>query len=70
MPNRATRVGREEPLLDLRSFARPGPAGRVRFSPAQLEQIVRTVFRAREVVRRATIFDRTVFKIGDGPGQL
>jgi hypothetical protein len=50
MPNRATRVGREEPLLDLRSFARPGPAGRVRFSLAQLEQIVRTVSRAPEVV--------------------
>jgi len=50
MPNRATKVGREEPLLDLRSFARPGPAGRIRFSPAQLEQIVRTVSRAREVV--------------------
>jgi hypothetical protein len=50
MPNRATRVGREEPLLDLRSFARPGPAGRVRISPAQLEQIVRTVSRTPEVV--------------------
>ncbi len=50
MPNRATRVGREEPLLDLRSFARPGPAGRVRFSPAQLEQIVRTASRTPEVV--------------------
>lgn len=50
MPNRVTRVGREAPLLDLRSFARPGPAGRARFSPAQLEQIVRTVSRTREVV--------------------
>lgn len=50
MPNRVTRVGREEPLLDLRSFARPGPAGRVRFSSAQLEQIVRTASRTPEVV--------------------
>lgn len=50
MRNRATRVGREESLLDLRIFARPGPAGRVRFSPAQLEQIVRTASRTPEVV--------------------
>jgi hypothetical protein len=50
MPSRATRVGREEPLFDLRSFTRPGPAGRIRFSPAQLEQIVRTVSRTPEVV--------------------
>ena len=54
MPIRATRVGGEAPLLDLRSFARPGLAGRVRFSPAQLEQIVRTVSRAREVVVKVT----------------
>ena len=50
MLNRAIRGGREEPLLDFRSFARPGPAGRVRFSPAQLQQIVRTVTRTPEVV--------------------
>ena len=50
MPNRATKGGREEPLLDLRSFARTGPAGRVRLSPAQLEQIVRTGSRTPEVV--------------------
>jgi hypothetical protein len=54
MPGRATRAGREEPLLDLRSFARPGPGGRVRFSPGQLEQIVRTVSGAREVVVKVT----------------
>jgi hypothetical protein len=54
MPIRATRVGRGEPLLDLRSFARPGPGGRVRVSPVQLEQIVRTVSRAREVVVKVT----------------
>jgi hypothetical protein len=50
MPSSAIRVDRERPLLDLRSFARPGPAGRVRFSPAELEQIARTVSRASEVI--------------------
>jgi len=50
MPTKATRGGREEPLLDLRSFARPGPAGWVRFSRAQLEQVVRTVSRTPEVI--------------------
>lgn len=50
MPSRVIRVGREEPLLDFRTFARPGPAGRVRFSPAQLEQIARTVSRTPEAV--------------------
>lgn len=50
MPIRITRLDREKPLLDLRTFARPGPPARVRFSPAQLEQIVRTVSRTPEVV--------------------
>ncbi len=50
MPSGAIKIDRERPLLDLRSFARPGPAGRVRFSPAQLEQIARTLSRASEVV--------------------
>jgi type IV secretory pathway VirD2 relaxase len=50
MPSSAIRVDRERPLLDLRSFARPGPGGRVHFSPAQLEQIARTVSRTSEVV--------------------
>ncbi len=54
MPGRVTRAGREEPLLDLRSFARLGPGGRVRFSPGQVEQIARTVSRAREVVVKVT----------------
>ena len=54
MPGRATRAGRGEPLLDLRSFARRGPGGRVRFSPAQIEQIARTVSRGREVVVKVT----------------
>lgn len=51
MPGRVIRAGREEPLLDLRSFARPGYAGRVR---AQVEQIARTVSRTREVVVKVT----------------
>ena len=50
MPTKATRGGREESLLDLRNFARPGPAGWVRFSPAELEQVVRTVSRTPEVI--------------------
>jgi len=50
MPSTPIRVGREEPLLDLRSLARPGPAGRVRLSPAQFEHIARTVSRAPEVI--------------------
>lgn len=54
MPSRATRAGREEPLLDLRSFARRGPGGRVRFSPAQVEQIARTVSRTPEAVVKVT----------------
>jgi hypothetical protein len=54
MPGRVIRAGREEPLLDVRSFARPGPRGGVRFSPAQVEQIARTVSRAREVVVKVT----------------
>ncbi len=49
-----TRVGRAEPLLDLRSFARRGRGDRVRFSPAQIEQIARTVSRAHEVVIKVT----------------
>jgi len=43
-------VGSEIPLLDLRSFGRRGPDGRLHLSPAFLEQIVRTVSRAPEVM--------------------
>jgi len=50
MPSRASSHGRAEPLFDLRSFARPGPAGRVSLSALQLEQIARTVSRAPEVI--------------------
>ena len=54
MPSRATRASWGEPLLDFRTFARRGPGGRVRFSPAQVEQIARTVSRGREVVVKVT----------------
>lgn len=47
---RAIRVGGGAPLLDVASFARQGPAGRVRLSPTQLELIARTVSRAPEVI--------------------
>jgi len=36
--------------LDLRSFGRPGRTDRIRLSPAQFDQIVRTVSRAPEVM--------------------
>ena len=50
MASRAGSAARAEPLFDLRSFARPGPAGRVSLSALQLEQIARTVSRAPEVI--------------------
>jgi hypothetical protein len=43
MPNR-------EALFDLFSYARPGPGGRDRLSPAEVEQIARTVRRTPEVM--------------------
>src|SRR5215469_12475548 len=50
MPRALVRVGSEIPPLDLRSFGRRGPDGRLHLSPAFLEQIVRTVSRAPEVM--------------------
>jgi len=50
VPRTLVRVGSEIPLLDLRSFGRRGPDGRLHLSPAFLEQIVRTVSRAPEVM--------------------
>jgi len=50
MPRTLVRVGSEIPLLDLRSFGRRGPDGRLHLSPAFLEQIVRTASRAPEVM--------------------
>jgi Relaxase/Mobilisation nuclease domain len=44
--NRASR----EPLFDLMSYARHGPGGRDRLSPAQIEQIARTTSRTPEVM--------------------
>jgi hypothetical protein len=43
-------LGRREPLLDLRSYARPGPARRDRLSSAQVALISRTVHRTPEVM--------------------
>ena len=43
-------LGRREPLLDLRSYGRPGPGRRDRLSSAQVALIVRTVHRTPEVM--------------------
>jgi len=50
MLKRTIRLGRDAPLLDLTSFARQGPTGRVRLSPPQVEQMARTVTRVPEVM--------------------
>jgi len=50
MPRTLVRVGSEIPLLDLRSFGRRGPDGRLHLPPAFLEQIARTALRALEVM--------------------
>jgi hypothetical protein len=50
MARTLVKVGSEIPLLDLRSFGRWGPDGRLHLSPAFLEQIVRTASRAPEVM--------------------
>lgn len=42
------------PLLDLASPGRSGPPGTTRFSPAQIEQIRRTVRRTPEVMVKVT----------------
>ena len=46
MPNRVTKLA-AEPLLDIRSFARRGP-GHPALTPAVVEQLARTVGRARK----------------------
>jgi len=46
MPTRGT----DDPLFDLLSYARPGPGRRDRLTPAQLQQIARTVGRTPEVM--------------------
>ena len=50
MPRSLIRMGSERPLLDIRSFGRRGPDRRLHLPSAFLEQIVRTVSRAPEVV--------------------
>src|SRR5207248_10504043 len=42
------------PLLDIFSAARPGPPGSIQFTPAQVEQIMRTVRRTPEVMVKVT----------------
>jgi hypothetical protein len=50
MPRLHIKVGRGQPILDLRSYARPGPARRDRLSSAQVTFIARTVHRTPEVM--------------------
>jgi relaxase-like protein len=51
MPRRVIDVGRGgSPLLDIASYGRRGPGRRDRLSPAEVEQIARTVRRAPEVM--------------------
>ena len=50
MPKSSPRLPDARPLLDLTSYARPGPARRDRLSPAQIEHIRRTVHRIPEVM--------------------
>jgi hypothetical protein len=49
MPKRTFRIREGEPLLDVVSYGRGGPAG-AQLTPAQVEQIRRTVGRTPEVV--------------------
>lgn len=50
MPRRTLDVRSGEPLLDIASYARRGPGRRDRLSPAEVQQIERTVRRAPEVM--------------------
>src|SRR5213080_2344307 len=50
MPRRLLNVGGGATLLDIFSYARPGPGRRDRLSPAQIEVIARTVHRTPEVM--------------------
>ena len=50
MPKRTVDLPRGEPLLDIASYARRGPGRRDRLSPAEIEQIERTVRRVPEVL--------------------
>ena len=50
MPRPPISLGGAKPLLDLVSYARPGPGGRDRLSPAEIDHISRTVRHAPEVM--------------------
>src|SRR5258706_8039756 len=50
MPKRTVNLGDGRPLLDLVSYGRRGPGRTDRLSPAQVEQIARTVRRVPEVM--------------------
>jgi Relaxase/Mobilisation nuclease domain len=50
MPRHLISVGESRPTLDIASYARPGPGKRDRLSPAEVELISRTVYRAPEVM--------------------
>src|ERR1700689_4073035 len=50
MPKRLIGVRMGVPLLDIASYARRGPGHRDRLSPAEVQQIARTVQRAPEVM--------------------
>jgi hypothetical protein len=50
MPKRLIRVPGEAALLDLVSYARPGPASNAPLAPTEIARIARTVARAPEVV--------------------
>jgi hypothetical protein len=50
MPRALHSLSRGELLLDIRSYARPGPARRDRLTPAQIALIGRTVHRSPEVM--------------------
>lgn len=58
-PTLPPRSARNDPFLDLYSFARPGPSHRDRFTPAQVEHIRRTVRRVPEVMVKVTGGGRT-----------
>src|SRR5215472_8055471 len=50
MPKHLINIGESRALLDIASYARPGPARRDRLSAAEVELISRTVHRAPEVM--------------------
>jgi MobA/VirD2-like, nuclease domain len=57
MPRRLINVGESTPILDIASYARPGPGRRDRLSLAEVELISRTVRRAPEVMVKVLTHD-------------